>query len=100
MSPPAKLTRADVHRIAALARLELTEPELDLFARQLTSILEYADSLQAVDTAGVPPYSGSPAEAQLREDAPVPSLSRADALCNAPSGNLADGTFVVPKVIG
>ena len=51
MSP---LTRADVRRIAALARLELTEPELDLFARQLTSILEYADSLQSVDTAGVP----------------------------------------------
>ena len=103
MSPetgPARLTRADVRRIAALARLELTEPELDLFARQLTSILEHADSLQAVDTTGVPAYSGSPAVATLRDDVAVPSLSRADALSNAPNGDVQDGTFVVPKVIG
>jgi aspartyl-tRNA(Asn)/glutamyl-tRNA(Gln) amidotransferase subunit C len=100
MSP---LTRADVRRIAALARLELTDPELDLFARQLTSILEYADSLQSVDTAGVPPYSGTGSAdqpAQWREDVPVPSLSRADALANAPNGDAGTGTFVVPKVIG
>jgi len=97
MSP---LTRADVRRIAALARLELTETELDLFARQLTSILEYADSLQAVDTAGVPPYAGNLAEDQWRDDVPVPSLSREDALANAPGGDLDAGTFTVPKVIG
>ena len=97
MSP---LTRADVQRIAALARLQLTEPELDLFARQLTSILAYADSLQAVDTAGVPPYSGTLSEVQWRDDTPVPSLSRADALGNAPNADVHAGTFVVPKVIG
>jgi len=100
MSAPAKLTRADVKRIAALARLELTEPELDLYARQLTSILEYADSLQSVDTAGVPAYAGDLAGGLWREDAPVPSLSREDALSNAPNGDLDTGTFVVPKVIG
>ena len=100
MSPPPKLTRADVRRIAALARLEISEAELDVFARQLTSILEYADSLQSVDTAGVPPYAGSLAEDQWREDTPVPSLSRADALSNAPNGDLDAGTFTVPKVIG
>ena len=97
MSP---LTRADVRRIAALARLELTEPELDLFARQLTSILEYADSLQAVDTGGVPPYAGSDAVAAWRDDSPVPSLSRKDALSNAPNADGDLSTFVVPKVIG
>ena len=100
MSPPAKLTRADVRRIAALARLEVTEPELDLFARQLTNILEYADSLQAVDTAGVPPYAGHTAGRPWREDTALPSLSREDALSNAPNGDLDAGTFVVPKVIG
>lgn len=93
------LTRADVQRIAALARLQLTETEVELFARQLTSILGYADSLQSVDTTGVPPYSGSRAS-QLREDVPVASLSREDALGNAPGADADAGTFVVPKVIG
>lgn len=92
--------RADVQRIAALARLELTEAELDLFARQLTSILEYADSLQSVDTAGVEPYAGGVSGVPLREDVPVASLSRADALRNAPSADRDAGTFIVPKVIG
>ena len=97
----SSLTRADVRRIAALARLELADAELDLFARQLTSILEYADSLQSVDTAGVPPYTGAPAhDAGWRNDAPLPSLSREDALRNAPNGDTETGTFVVPKVIG
>jgi aspartyl-tRNA(Asn)/glutamyl-tRNA(Gln) amidotransferase subunit C len=100
MSPPTRLTRADVRQIAALARLELDETEIDLFARQLTGILEYAHSLQAVDTAGVPPYAGGLAEDRWREDTAVPSLSRADALSNAPSADTETGTFTVPKVIG
>ena len=97
MSP---LTRADVQRIAALARLELTEPELDLYARQLTSILEYADSLQSSDTAGVEPYASGVSGAPLRDDVAVASLSRVDALRNAPSADADAGTFIVPKVIG
>ena len=48
------LTVADVERIAALARLELTEDEKHLFTRQLADILSYAEQLQAVDTTGVP----------------------------------------------
>ena len=94
------LTRADAKRIATLARLELTEPELDLFARQLTSILEYADRLQTVDTTGVPPYTGGLDADALRDDRPAASLAREDALGNAPNADLASGTFVVPKVIG
>jgi aspartyl-tRNA(Asn)/glutamyl-tRNA(Gln) amidotransferase subunit C len=94
------LTRAGAQRIATLARLELTDPELDLYARQLTSILEYSESLQAVDTAGVPPYNGTITQSEWREDSPVPSLSNGDALRNAPNGDTATGTFVVPKVIG
>ena len=70
------------------------------YARQLTSILDFADSLQAVDTDGVPPYAGSLAEGQLREDAAVPSISNKDALANASSSDTQAGTFVVPKVIG
>ena len=47
------LTRADVERIATLARLELTSEEVALFAAQLTAILAYADQVQQVDTSGV-----------------------------------------------
>lgn len=92
--------REEAQRIATLARLDLTDPELDLYARQLTSILDYADSLQTVDTSGVPPYDGTVSQGQWREDAPVPSISNSDAMSNAPNGDTATGTFVVPKVIG
>src|SRR5690349_4170690 len=83
----SRLTRDGVRRIAALARLELTESEIDLFARQLTGILEYADSLQAVDTAGVTPFDIRIGDASWRQDTPVPSLSQNDALSNAPNGD-------------
>jgi aspartyl-tRNA(Asn)/glutamyl-tRNA(Gln) amidotransferase subunit C len=101
MSSP--FSRADVARIAALARLELTDAELDQYARQLGGILEYAQRIQDVDTTGIAPYTttlpGQPGDA-LRADVPTPSLGAEAALRNAPDGNRAAGTFVVPKVIG
>lgn len=51
------LTRVQVAHIAHLARLSLTEAELDTFTRQLSDILAYVDRLQAVDTTDVPPTS-------------------------------------------
>lgn len=96
----ARFTRADVARIATLARLELTEAELDLYARQLSGILEYAERIQEVNTDGVPPYESTLPSDALRDDVPTASLSREDALRNAPQGDRAAGTFVVPKVIG
>ena len=97
---PSEFARADVARIAALARLELTETESEQFAEQLGAILEYARRVQEVDTTGVPPFTSmSPAD-QLREDIPVSSLSQHDALMNAPEADRDAGTFVVPKVIG
>ena len=47
------LTIADVERIAALAQLELTDEEKQLFTRQLGDILAYAEQVQAIDTSGV-----------------------------------------------
>jgi aspartyl-tRNA(Asn)/glutamyl-tRNA(Gln) amidotransferase subunit C len=94
-------TRDDVQRIAALARLELTGEEQDLFARQLGDILRYADEVRAVDTAGVPPTShalaGHPA---FREDGRRPSLPRDEALANAPDTDAGLGFFRVPRVLG
>jgi aspartyl-tRNA(Asn)/glutamyl-tRNA(Gln) amidotransferase subunit C len=98
---PERLTRADVERIAALARLELTDAEKDLFVRQLTEVLEYAEQIQGVDTTGVPPTSQVLSSRQAdRDDTPVPSLPLAEALANAPDRSPQTGLFRVPRVIG
>lgn len=95
------LDRAEVERIAALAHLELTEAEVDLFARQLAQILEYARQVQAIDTSGVEPTAHVLAGAPLdREDEPRPSLERDAALAAAPDADPAAGLFRVPRVIG
>lgn len=90
----------DVRRIAALARLELTDEEVTLFSRQLRDILAYADQVQQVDTAGVPPTSHPLADTPAwREDVPRPSLDRGRILEQAPDGSVAAGLFKVPKVL-
>jgi aspartyl-tRNA(Asn)/glutamyl-tRNA(Gln) amidotransferase subunit C len=93
------LTEADVERIAALARLELTRDETLRFAEQLTAILAYADQVQQVDTTGVElaPIADS---AALRDDAPAPSLPRDVILDQAPAADRTAGLFKVPRVLG
>jgi aspartyl-tRNA(Asn)/glutamyl-tRNA(Gln) amidotransferase subunit C len=96
-----RLTRKDVERIATLARLELSDTEKDLFVRQLTEVLEYAEQIQAIDTTGVPPTSHVlSSQAVDRDDTPRPSLSNAEALANAPDPSRHTGLFRVPRVIG
>jgi aspartyl-tRNA(Asn)/glutamyl-tRNA(Gln) amidotransferase subunit C len=95
-----ELTKADVERIAALAHLELTEEEKDLFTAQLAGILHYAEQVQQVDTTGVPPMAHVGSERTERNDEPRPSIDRADALANAPDAALDAGLFRVPRVIG
>jgi aspartyl-tRNA(Asn)/glutamyl-tRNA(Gln) amidotransferase subunit C len=102
------LTRADVERIAALARLELTPDEVTLFAGQLTAILAYADQVQQVDTSGIdaaPSASALPTIAlaevgAARDDVPAPSLDRDLVLSQAPAADRAAGVFKVPRVLG
>ncbi len=94
-------SRADVERIARLARLELTDEEKDLYARQLTGILDYAAQVQAVDTTGIAPTAQAvTGTAQWREDRAVASLPREDVLRSAPAADLAAGLFKVPRVLG
>jgi aspartyl-tRNA(Asn)/glutamyl-tRNA(Gln) amidotransferase subunit C len=94
------LTADEVHKIAALARLELTAAEVDLFSRQLGDILEYAERVRQVDTTGVPPTSHPLADgAHWREDEPRPSLPRESVLTHAPAASVAAGLFKVPKVL-
>jgi len=96
------LTRADVERIAALARLELTPDEVALFADQLTAILAYADQVQQVDTSGVGESSKIVTSAlpQSRADDPRPSLPRDTVLDQAPDVDRDAGVFNVPRVLG
>ena len=101
---PTVLTREQVSAIATLAHLELDPAELDLFARQLGSILDYANQVQQIDTAGVPPTASLVArQATDRADVVGPSLDIADTLANAPDPDgtrLEGGFFKVPRVIG
>ncbi|HSD65493.1 MAG TPA: Asp-tRNA(Asn)/Glu-tRNA(Gln) amidotransferase subunit GatC [Vicinamibacteria bacterium] len=93
-----RVTEETVAHVARLARLSLTLDERRLFARQLEEILAWAESLQSLDTSGVPPMS-QPREAEaLREDEPREGLDRATAFEAAPQA--ADGLFRVPRVIG
>ena len=97
----SSLTIADVERIAALAHLELTEEEKQLFTRQLADILSYAEQLQAIDTTGVPATAHVGATGGVeRADEPRPSLSTAQVLANAPDPAPDAGLFRVPRVIG
>jgi aspartyl-tRNA(Asn)/glutamyl-tRNA(Gln) amidotransferase subunit C len=100
----AGFTRAQVEAIAALANLELTPEEVDLFARQLGDILAYADEVQQVDTAGVPPTAHvATRRGSDRPDEVGPSLDRDAAIANAPDAARDAGGgffFRVPRVIG
>ncbi len=87
-------------RIAHLARLDLSPAEVETFTRQLADILAYADDIQRVDTANVPPTSHVLSRGSAwRPDTPLPSLSRDEVLRSAPGALPAAGVFRVPKVL-
>jgi aspartyl-tRNA(Asn)/glutamyl-tRNA(Gln) amidotransferase subunit C len=95
-------TREDVERIARLARLELTEHEKTLLTPQLSAFLAYAQQVQQVATAGVPPTShplDTGANVSWRDDIPQASLDRTEALSQAPEADLPRGLFKVPRVL-
>ena len=95
------LTIADVERIAALAHLELTDEEKQLFTRQLADILAYAEQVQAIDTSGIPATAHvNSSQRSEREDEPRASLAVTEALANAPDPAVDAGLFRVPRVIG
>jgi aspartyl-tRNA(Asn)/glutamyl-tRNA(Gln) amidotransferase subunit C len=94
-----KITKNEVLHVAELARLDLDEASIDLFAGQIAKILEYVDQLNKVDTSGVKPTSHAISLTNaFREDQQKEHLDREIALANAPEKE--DGNFVVPKVVG
>lgn len=94
------LSRADILRIAELARLELTAEEVELFTQQLASILEYVEQIRELDTAGVSPTSHIMNRPTDRPDEPCPTLPREVALANSPERATEAGLFKVPRVFG
>ena len=80
-----KLSREEVLHIARLARLGLTETEVDRLREQLSNILENFEVLQQVDTTDVPPTAQSIAlQNVMRSDEVAPSLPAKEILANAP----------------
>jgi aspartyl-tRNA(Asn)/glutamyl-tRNA(Gln) amidotransferase subunit C len=97
----AEFSSAQVAAIAALANLELEQSELDQFAKQLSEILAYAEEVQKVDTAGVPPTATVVTRQRVeRADEVRPSLDPETVLANAPDPAIGAGLFKVPRVIG
>ncbi|MBK5224140.1 MAG: Asp-tRNA(Asn)/Glu-tRNA(Gln) amidotransferase subunit GatC [Acidimicrobiia bacterium] len=97
MSDP--ISRDDVAHVADLARLRLTDDELDHFTEQLAAVLEHARDVEALDVADVAP-TAHPFELSniTRPDEVRPSLDRDEVLGQAPSTEA--GQFRVPPVLG
>jgi aspartyl-tRNA(Asn)/glutamyl-tRNA(Gln) amidotransferase subunit C len=92
------LDKATVARIATLARIRVSDDELEPLAVELSGILDWVEQLMAVDTENVPPMT-SVAEMTLpmREDVVTDGDNRDAAIGNAPRS--AKGFFAVPKVV-
>ena len=90
--------RDEVFKIAALAKLHLSEEEVSLYTDQMNEILEYMKQLDELDTEDVEPLSHVLDQINMtRPDEEKTSLSRDEALQNAPE---TDGEyFIVPNVI-
>ncbi len=92
------ITRQDVEHVARLARLALSDAEIERMREQLNAILGYIDKLRELDIANVEPTSHAvPLVNVMREDEVVPCLPQDQMLANAPDrvGEL----FRVPRII-
>ena len=92
------LTNVEVEQVAELAKLSLTDAEKALYGEQLSAILDYAATLQQVDTSAISPTATVlPLRNVMREDAVEPSMPREDVLANAPDAH--EGYFRVKAVL-
>jgi aspartyl-tRNA(Asn)/glutamyl-tRNA(Gln) amidotransferase subunit C len=92
------IDRDDVLKAARLARIELSEQEIERFGDDLSAILDYVAKLDELDLDEVEPQThATTLAAAFREDEVDQSLTREEALTNAPATE--DGHFRVPKVV-
>jgi len=99
MAEPDRLTRQDVAHVANLARLHLSEEELDLYTEQLSVVLDHAADVASLDLHGVAMTAHAMAVTNvLRTDEPHSCLDRDEVLAQAPS--VEDHRFRVPRILG
>ena len=99
MTPVSTLSRDDVAHLARLARLAVSEEELDLFAGQLTVVLDAVARVGEAAADDVPPMTHAvPMTNVTRPDEVAPSLPRDVVLAEAPAAE--DGRFRVPRILG
>jgi aspartyl-tRNA(Asn)/glutamyl-tRNA(Gln) amidotransferase subunit C len=93
------ISRDEVAHLARLARLAVTDEELDVFSGQLAVILESVASVSEVAAEDIPPTSHAvPLTNVFRDDLPAPGLIQQQALAGAPAAE--DGRFRVPRILG
>jgi aspartyl-tRNA(Asn)/glutamyl-tRNA(Gln) amidotransferase subunit C len=94
------LTRRQVQHIAELAKLKLSDEELDLMTPQLAAILDHAARLQELDTEAIPPTASVvPLQNVMREDQVAPSMPRDQVLANAPDKDERGEFFRVRAIL-
>jgi aspartyl-tRNA(Asn)/glutamyl-tRNA(Gln) amidotransferase subunit C len=92
------LTTNDVHRIAHLARIEVTETEAQATLQKLSGILGLIEQMQAIDTSGIEPMSHSQDLAQRLRDDVVSEVNQRE-LFQSIAPAVENGLYLVPKVI-
>jgi aspartyl-tRNA(Asn)/glutamyl-tRNA(Gln) amidotransferase subunit C len=95
----ARITRQDVEHVARLARLALTDEEVEALTHELGAILDHAADVSALDTADVPPTAHPlPLVNVLRPDVARSGVPRDEVLAEAP--DVEAGRFRVPRILG
>jgi aspartyl-tRNA(Asn)/glutamyl-tRNA(Gln) amidotransferase subunit C len=93
------ISNHDVAHVARLARLSLSDEELERFTTQLASVLEHAADIEALDIEGVPATAHPfPLSNVLRDDVPRPCLDRDEVLAQAPE--VESNRFRIPRILG
>lgn len=99
MSIDSSISRDEIAHLARLARLALSDDELDRFGQQLHVIIAAVSRISDLDTADVPPTSHAlPLTNIMRDDVARPGLGVEAALSGAPAAD--DGRFRVPRILG
>lgn len=94
-----RISTDDVRHVARLARLDVTDDEVERFTEQLGDVLDHAADVAALDTVGVPPTAHPvPLVNVLRADAVTSSVDRDEVLAQAPEAE--QGRFRVPRILG
>jgi aspartyl-tRNA(Asn)/glutamyl-tRNA(Gln) amidotransferase subunit C len=95
----SSLSRDDVAKVAKLARLRLSDDELNMFTEQLGGVLEHAKDMNSLDLSALEPTSNPFGLTNVtREDIIWKSLDREAVLAEAPDAQ--DGRFAVPRILG